>query len=72
MLPRTDTCVTTGVPDQIRTAIENLVRNTIRHTNEHTEVEITIAEHREALRLTPDNVAAHTNLGWSLYYGREA
>src|SRR5215475_1233747 len=28
-----DPCITTGIIDQIRTAIENVVRNAIRHTN---------------------------------------
>ena len=37
-----DPCVTTGIIDQIRTAIENVVRNAIRHTKVNSEVEITI------------------------------
>lgn len=37
-----DQCVTTGIIDQIRTAIENVVRNAIRHTKVNSEVEITI------------------------------
>jgi len=35
-------CVTTGIIDQIRTAIENVVRNAIRHTKVNSEVEITV------------------------------
>ena len=37
-----DPCVTTGIIDQIRTAIENVVRNAIRHTRVNSEVEITV------------------------------
>ena len=37
-----DHCVTTGIIDQIRTAIENVVRNAIRHTKVNSEVEITV------------------------------
>jgi len=37
-----DPCVTTGIIDQIRTAIENVVRNAIRHTKINSDVEITI------------------------------
>src|SRR5215468_8830954 len=37
-----DHCVTTGIIDQIRTAIENVVRNAIRHTKVNSEVEITM------------------------------
>lgn len=40
-----DPCVTTGIIDQVRTAIENVVRNAIRHTKENSEVEITIRKH---------------------------
>lgn len=37
-----DSCVTTGVADQIRRAIENVVRNAIRYTKVHSQVEITM------------------------------
>jgi len=37
-----DPCITTGIIDQIRTAIENVVRNAIRHTRVNSEVEITV------------------------------
>lgn len=40
-----DPCVTTGIIDQVRTAIENVVRNAIRHTKVNSEVEITIRKH---------------------------
>ena len=35
-------CVTTGVTDQIRRAIENVVRNAIRYTKAHSQVEISM------------------------------
>lgn len=38
-------CITTGIVDQVRTAIENVVRNAIRHTKVDSEVEITIRKH---------------------------
>jgi two-component system sensor histidine kinase CpxA len=38
-------CITTGIVDQVRTAIENVVRNAIRHTKANSEVEITIRKH---------------------------
>jgi signal transduction histidine kinase len=37
-----DLCVTTGIIDQIRMAIENVVRNAIRHTEVNSHVEITV------------------------------
>jgi signal transduction histidine kinase len=37
-----DPCVTMGIVDQIRTAIENVVRNAIRHTKVNSDVEITV------------------------------
>jgi two-component system sensor histidine kinase CpxA len=37
-----DPCVTTGIIDQIRTAIENVVRNAIRHTRVDSDVVITV------------------------------
>jgi signal transduction histidine kinase len=37
-----DPCVTTGIVDQIRRAIENVLRNAIRHTKQNSEVEITM------------------------------
>ena len=40
-----DPCITTGIIDQVRTAIENVVRNAIRHTEANSEVEITIRKH---------------------------
>ena len=40
-----DPCVTTGIIDQVRTAIENVVRNAIRHTNINSQVEITLRKH---------------------------
>ena len=45
-----DSCVTTGVPDQVRRAIENVVRNAIRYTKAHSQVEISM--HREGKSLT--------------------
>jgi signal transduction histidine kinase len=35
-----ESCVATGVPDQVRRAIENVVRNAIRYTKAHSQVEI--------------------------------
>ena len=35
-------CVTTGIVDQVRAAIENVVRNAIRHTRTDSNVEITM------------------------------
>ena len=32
-----------GVPELIRSAIENVVRNAIRHTEKHTQVELSLA-----------------------------
>lgn len=43
-----DPCVTTGITDQIRRAIENVVRNAIRHTEANSDVEITLRR-RDAL-----------------------
>src|SRR5215472_4263108 len=37
-----DSCVTTGIVDQLRRAIENVVRNAIRHTKVNSAVEITL------------------------------
>jgi two-component system sensor histidine kinase CpxA len=37
-----DPCVTTGIADQVRRAIENIVRNAIRHTKVNSEVKITL------------------------------
>ena len=37
-----DSCVTTGIVDQVRRAIENVVRNAIRHTKVNSAVEITL------------------------------
>jgi two-component system sensor histidine kinase CpxA len=37
-----DSCVMTGVADQIRTAVENVIRNAIRYTKVHSQVEITM------------------------------
>ena len=37
-----DSCVTTGIVDQVRRAIENVVRNAIRHTKANSSVEITL------------------------------
>jgi two-component system sensor histidine kinase CpxA len=37
-----DSCITTGIVDQIRRAIENVVRNAIRHTKTNSQVEITM------------------------------
>jgi signal transduction histidine kinase len=39
--------VTTGVPDQVRRAIENVVRNAIRYTKAHSQVEITVRREGE-------------------------
>jgi len=43
-----DPCVTTGVIDQVRRAIENVVRNAIRHTKTNSEVEITMQRQQGA------------------------
>ena len=43
-----DSCVTTGAPDQIRRAIENVVRNAIRYTKVHSQVEITVRHQGES------------------------
>ena len=48
-----DPSVTTGIIDQIRTALENVVRNAIRHTKVNSEVEITVRKQGE-----PPNGAA--------------
>jgi len=37
-----ESCVTMGVPDLVRRAIENVVRNAIRYTRAHSHVEITM------------------------------
>jgi len=37
-----ESCVTTGVADQIRRAIENVVRNGILYTKAHSQIEITL------------------------------
>jgi two-component system sensor histidine kinase CpxA len=37
-----DSCVTRGIVDQVRRAIENVVRNAIRHTKANSSVEITL------------------------------
>src|SRR5262249_21611719 len=37
-----DACDMFGVPEMLRSAIENVVRNAIRHTREHTAVELTL------------------------------
>ena len=37
-----ESCVTTGVPDQVRRSIENVVRNAIRYTKAHSQVQITM------------------------------
>lgn len=49
-----DSCVTTGLPDQVRRAIENVVRNAIRHTKAHSQVKITM--HREGESPSPTAV----------------
>jgi len=38
-----ESCVTTGIADQVRRAIENVVRNAIRYTKAHSQVEITMS-----------------------------
>src|SRR5215469_284738 len=43
-----ESCVTTGVPDQVRRAIENVVRNAIRYTKAHSQVEITMRREGES------------------------
>jgi two-component system sensor histidine kinase CpxA len=43
-----ESCVTTGVPDQLRRAIENVVRNAIRYTKVHSQVEIGIRREGES------------------------
>ena len=43
-----ESCVTKGVPDQVRRAIENVVRNAIRYTKAHSQVEITIRRQGES------------------------
>src|SRR5215470_1320094 len=43
-----ESCVTTGVPEQVRRAIENVVRNAIRYTRAHSQVEITIRRQGES------------------------
>jgi two-component system sensor histidine kinase CpxA len=42
-----ESCVTTGVADQVRRAIENVVRNAIRYTKAHSQVEITVRREGE-------------------------
>jgi two-component system sensor histidine kinase CpxA len=37
-----ESCVTTGMPDQVRRSIENVVRNAIRYTKAHSQVQITM------------------------------
>ena len=37
-----ESCITTGIADQLRRAIENVVRNAIRYTKAHSQVEITM------------------------------
>ena len=43
-----ESCVSTGVPDQVRRAIENVVRNAIRYTKAHSQVEITMRREGES------------------------
>ena len=43
-----ESCVTTGVPDQVRRAIENVVRNAIRYTKARSQVEITMRREGES------------------------
>src|SRR5215469_16195087 len=43
-----ESCVTTGVPDLVRRAIENVVRNAIRYTRAHSHVEITMRREGES------------------------
>ena len=43
-----ESCVTTGVPDQVRRAFENVVRNAIRYTKAHSQVEITMRREGES------------------------
>jgi len=40
-----EACFTTGIPDQIRRAIENVVRNAIRYTKRNSQIEISM--HRQ-------------------------
>lgn len=47
-----DSCVVTGVPDQVRRAIENVVRNAIRYTKAHSQVEITMHREEESPSMT--------------------
>jgi two-component system, OmpR family, sensor histidine kinase CpxA len=41
---RADACTMTGVPEMLRSAIENVVRNAIRYTPDGTSVEVTLAQ----------------------------
>ena len=43
-----ESCVSTGVPDQVRRAIENVVRNAIRYTKARSQVEITMRREGES------------------------
>ncbi len=40
---RCDACRTTGTPDLLRSALENVIRNAVRYTPENTEVEVSLA-----------------------------
>src|SRR5215469_488191 len=43
-----ESCVTTGVPEQVRRAIENVVRNAIRYTKANSQVEIIMRREGES------------------------
>jgi two-component system sensor histidine kinase CpxA len=45
---RADSCIMSGYPEMLRSAIENVVRNAIRYTPDGTSVEITIAQFNAA------------------------
>jgi two-component system sensor histidine kinase CpxA len=42
-----ESCITTGIADQVRRAIENVVRNAIRYTKAHSHVEISMRRRKE-------------------------
>jgi len=58
--PPADLCVVTGVPELVRSAIENVVRNAIRYTAPGTSVEVTVTrEMRGAVPMARVRVRDH-------------
>lgn len=57
-----DACAMTGMPELLRSAIENVVRNAVRHTHPETAVEITLKRDEGWLDTNGDSLLRKYNL----------